>query len=221
MVICFHFIQDDEDDDKPMNFKQTLLQRYQLTDDFNVLDHFLKDNNLSINKDFLNKTDDIIYIYNGYNKIFVYTNNFICDVITSLESLSYKKYIFEKYNKIYNKINNLINYEVFKTNSEFLKYMNFNYGNIFEIMQYSGISSILLIHPLIDYINLIKDNDMLHEYIYAEVNLYKYNQNIINKIIENKNDEKQIEKYRKLIIDEPKLMIEFYGEFELFENISD
>lgn len=153
--------------------------------------------------------------------IYIYINDFICNVIISIETLNYKKHIFEKYNKIYNKIDNLIKYEVFKTNSNFLKYMNFNYGNIFEIMQYSGLNSILLIHPLIDYINLIKDNDMTHEYIYAEINLYKYNQSIIDKIIENKNDEEQIKRYRKLIINEPKLMIEFYGEFELYEDFNE
>lgn len=69
MVICFHFIQDE---DEPINFKQTLLKRYQITNDFNILENFLNTNNLSINDDFLNKTDDVIDTYNGDNKIYIY-----------------------------------------------------------------------------------------------------------------------------------------------------
>ena len=216
--ICFHFIDNNNDINDKSYFKQTLLKRYQITENFNVLGDYLTKNNLSLTDDFLNKEDDVIYTYNGINKIFVYTNNFISNIITNIEYNEYKRKIFKEYNKYYNKIDNLIKYEVFKSNKEFLKFIEFNYGNIFEIIQYSGSNNIVLMDPLENYINLIKDNDMTHEFIYAKVNLNKYNQSIFDKILINKNDELQIEKYKKLIIDDPKIMIAFYAEYKPFEE---
>jgi len=216
--ICFHFIDNNNDINNKSYFKQTLLKRYQITENFNVLGDYLTKNNLSLTDDFLNKEDDVIYTYNGANKIFIYTNDFICNIITNIEYNVYKRKIFKEYNKYYNKIDNLIKYEVFRSNKEFLKFVEFNYGNIFEIMQYSGLNNIVLMDPIENYINLIKDNDMTHEFIYAKVNLNKYNQSIFDKILINKNDELQVEKYKKLIIDDPKVMIAFYAEYKPFEE---
>ena len=146
--ICFHFIDNNNDINDKSYFKQTLLKRYQITENFNVLGDYLTKNNLSLTDDFLNKEDDVIYTYNGINKIFVYTNNFISNIITNIEYNEYKRKIFKEYNKYYNKIDNLIKYEVFKSNKEFLKFIEFNYGNIFEIIQYSGSNNIVLMDPL-------------------------------------------------------------------------
>ena len=224
-VICFHFELNDENIDiyncnaSKLYFKKSLLKRYQITDDINILNNFLTDNKLSLNTDFLNKLDDIIYSCDNTNQLFVLNNDLICNAILNFEKLDYKQNIFIKYHKNYNNIDDLIKYEVFKTNSDFLKYFNFKIGNIFEIIQYSGFNSILLINPSIDFINLLKENNITYNFIYAEINLHDYNQTIINKIIDNKNDELKVIQYRNLIIENPYSMIEFYGEYDINYNV--
>lgn len=179
---------------------------------------FLTDNNLSVDKDFLNKLDDIIYSCDNTNQLFVLNNDLICNAILNFEEIFYKQDIFIKYHKNYNKIDCLIKYDVFKTNSYFLKYFKFKIGNIYKIIQYPGFNSILFINP-IDLINLITMDNITYNFIYAEVNLHDYNQTIINKIINNKDDELKVIQYRNLIIENPYTMIEFYGEYDINYNV--
>jgi len=202
IISCYIFYNDDELD----NFFEYILNYYYINhrydDEYNILVQELKKNNITKNK-FLHDYRNLIVENVGGYCVYIYSNDKIINII---QSIDYRKYNFTPSDNFFGCV-----YQVyFKTKKEYLKYFSYCIYTNEEIISNMNKSNIILLD------NWSLDEDS-NETLYNEkrhfcisVDLKKYNENIINKIIDYSKDNKTtlINKYKKLIINNCNDMIE-------------
>ena len=195
LICCFKFNTSRDN----IDLKQELIKRYQINDSFNNLLDRLKHRNIKI-EDFLNE-DNVIETKNEDYKAFICINNNDCKIINDLECIQEVEYIYGKYHKNYNKIDDLDEVLTFKTNHNFIKYMNFDIYSIFDIVNNLNSDNDVIVRPA--YLRAVDINqvDNLYDYfICIHINLFEYNDEIYNKCIENKDNKELIKEIKKNLL---------------------
>jgi len=197
LICCYHFNDYNENEE---NIHKLILNRYQITEDNNILLNELEKIHLS-KDDFLAENLIELDDENSYDYIYICTNHKINHIINQLEAENFKNNIYKTYNKSYNKTENLKNIIMLITNKTYLDYIEFDLKTNNDIKDLYLNELKTNIFTIIGSFKIGDDkyNDDTSN-LSVKFDLEKYNLNIINQIIENATNKELIEKLKKQLM---------------------